>query len=71
MTSKPFGDDIRILLRRAEDAGWRLDRRRNGIIMAYPPNGQRAFAIHGTYGSPKALKTLRRNFERGGLEVRS
>lgn len=61
--------DLKGLVLRATDAGWKIKDKRDGIVL-YPPDGGRIVAVHqGQSSNGRAIKNFRQQLREGGLDV--
>lgn len=61
--------DFKKLIRRAEDQGWRVEKKKSGgKVLIYPPNGMSPVTIHQTNSDKRALKNTLSAMKQRGFE---
>ena len=61
--------DYKKLIKRAVDQGWRVEYRKSGKAMLFPPDGSSPVVIHGTNSDRRALaNTVKKMTARGYRE---
>lgn len=68
--SGTIGKELRPLVRKARDQGWRERSSKNGLLL-YPPDGSRPIPVHGSPSQGRSRSTANAiaQFRRAGLEV--
>jgi len=60
--------DVRKLIERAADQGWRVDERRGGSILLFSPDGQTTVTLHQTPSDVNWHHEAVRRLKRGGFD---
>jgi predicted RNA binding protein YcfA (HicA-like mRNA interferase family) len=61
--------EVNKILKEANRNGWRIVQRNGGHIICYAPNGDDRVTVSASHSDSFALKKVRADFKRAGLET--